>query len=170
MRLANESTTRKANLSRRQLFDFVSPTLVGMAVLLYFAFLTFDIHMHRFQLGWDHDTFQRGLVISITNLLLVALGAWNLYGRKSNPHQSLEDRARQVTVNLRSFLYVSMVMSIFFMTEAAADVYDLDFLDAFLMSVYFQVIALLSLGHALRGLKLQDINFDVYKGDGTPAT
>lgn len=103
-------------------------------------------------------------MITITNLLLVALGTWNLYGRKSNPHQSLEDRARQVTVNLRSFLYVSMVMSIFFMTEAADDVYDLDFLDAFLMSVYFQVIALLSLGHALRGLKLQDINFESTKG------
>ncbi len=61
-------------------------------------------------------------------------------------------------------------MSIFFMTQAADDLYDLGFLDAILMSLYFQVIVVLSIGHVLRSLRLEDVNFDVYKSNGTAVT
>ena len=48
---------------------------------------------------------------------------------------------------------------------AADDVFDLDFLDAILLSLYFQVIAFLSLAHVLQTLKLEDIDFEVYKNE-----
>ena len=41
----------------------------------------------------------------------------------------------------------------------------LDFLDAAIMSIYFQGIAFFSLGYALRSIKLDAIDFDVYKND-----
>jgi hypothetical protein len=56
-----------------------------------------------------------------------------------------------------------MAMSIFWMTQAADDLYDLDFLDATIMSLYFQLIVLLSIGHILRNMRLEDINFDLYR-------
>ena len=62
-----------------------------------------------------------------------------------------------------------MAMSVFTMTQAADDVFDLDFLDATLMSLYFQVIVFFSIGHVLRSLKLEDIDFDVYKKEKAPA-
>ena len=113
---------------------------------------------------------QRLMVITVTNLLLAAVGAWHLYGRKLNPHQSFEDRTRHIGTSLHSFLYLSMAMSIFFMTEAVDDVYDMDFLDATLMSVYFQVIVILSLGHVLRSVSLKDIDFDVYRNNDAAMT
>ncbi len=100
-----------------------------------------------------------------TNIFLAAFGAWHLYGRKLDPHQAFGDRAKQITANLKSLLFVSMAMSVFFMTTAADDIWDLDFLDASLLSLYFQVIAFLSIGHVLRTLRVGDMDFEVYKED-----
>ena len=170
MRKANTATTRKADLRRRSLFNFVSPSLLASAIFLYLATVIFGMYVHQFVFDWDHDTTQRAVVLTITNLFLAAFGAWNLYGRKQNPHQASEDRAQQTAVNLHSLLYVSMAMSIFFMTQAADDLFDLDFLDATLMSLYFQFIVVLSIGHVLRSLSLKDVNFDVYKSSGIAVT
>ena len=70
--------------------------------------------------------------------------------------------------SLHSFLYASMALSVFWMTQAADDLYDLAFLDATIMSIYFQVVALLSIGTLLRNMKLEDVNFEVYRD--SPAT
>jgi hypothetical protein len=91
-----------------------------------------------------------------------------LYGKKLNPHQTPGDRARHIKTSLHSFFYISMAMSVFWMTQAADDLYDLDFLDATIMSIYFQLLVLLSIGHILRNMRLEDINFDLYKEE--PAT
>ncbi len=74
-----------------------------------------------------------------------------------------------LTLSLSSFLYISIAMSVFFMLQAVDDVYDMDFLDATLLSVYFQVIVLLSIGHVLRSQRVEDMNFDVYKEKGKVA-
>jgi len=169
MRKANTATTRTAPLRRRRLSDFVSPMLVAIAVLLYIMFILFDLYVHDFVFDWGHDTLQRVAVITVTNLLVGGVGAWQLYGRKQNPHQGLDDRNKQIAAALTSILYVSMAMSIFFMTQVADDVIDMNFLDATLISLYFQVVAFLSLGTNLRSLKLENIDFDVYK-NGTAAT
>lgn len=167
MRKANVATTRKAELRRRSLLKSVSPLLLVSAIVLYLATLVLGQYVHQFEFDWSHDTVQRAIVLTVTNLFLAAIGAWNLYGRKQNPHQAFEDRARQTAANLHSLLYVSMAMSVFFMTQAMDDLYDLDFLDATLTSLYFQFIVVLSTGHLLRSLSLKDINFDVYKNNGT---
>ena len=165
MRKANAGTTRRAVLRRRRLFDFVSPTIVGLATLLFLAAILFDLYVHDFVVQWGHDTVQRAMVMAGTNVFLAAIGAWHFYGRKLDPHQALGDRAKQLAAILKSMFYVSMALSVFIMTVAADDVFDLDFLDATLLSLYFQVIAFVSLGHVLRSLKLEDIDFDVYKNE-----
>jgi len=165
MREANKATTRTARLRPRRLFDFVSPTLVIVTIVLYATGVFFDLYVHDFVFDWGHDTLERTAVFAATNLLLVGFGAWNLYGGKQNPHQSLDDRNRQIAMNLNSLFYVSIAMSVFIMTRVADDVIDIHFLDATLMSVYFQAITFLSLGHALRNLRLEDVDFGVYMND-----
>lgn len=165
MRQANSASTRKAELRQRRLFNFLSPKVFGLAVFLFLATIIFDLYVHEFVYDWGHDTYQRAMVMTATNLFLAAIGAWNLYGRKLDPHQALGDRSKQIAVQLKSMVYVSMALSVFFMTQAADDVFDLDFLDATLMSLYFQVIVFFSIGHVLRNLKLEDIDFEVYKDD-----
>jgi len=169
MRQANTATKRKAALRPRYLFNFVSGRLAAATVIAYFTVIMSDLFVHDFIFDWGHDSIQRAIVLTVTNLVLVTLGAWNLYGRKQNPHQSIEDRNKQISTNLIWFFYVSIAMSVFCMTEVADDVIDIGFLDATLMSLYFQTISFLSIGHAMRTLKLENIEFDVYK-NGTALT
>ena len=165
MRKANTVTTRKAELHRRRLFDFVSPIVVGMTVLLLIAAIIFNLSVNDFVIQWGHDSMQMAMVLTGSNLFLAAMGAWHLFGRKLDPHQSFADRAKLIKINLNSLLYVSMAMSVYFMTVAADDIFDLDFLGAALLSLYFQVIAFVSIGHVLRSLQVEDIDFEVYKED-----
>jgi hypothetical protein len=58
-----------------------------------------------------------------------------------------------------------MALSVFFVTAAADDMFDINYLDAVVMSVYFQGVVLLSIGNILRNVKVEDIDFDVYKED-----
>lgn len=165
MRKANTDSTRKADLRPRRLFDFVSPGLLLAAIALFAAVIGLDLYVNDFAVKWGSDAVQRDLVLAGTNVFLLAVGLWQLTGRKLDPHQSATDRARQIKVQLTSLLLVSMAMSIYFMTQTADDAFDLDYLDAPLISLYFQVIVLVSIGFMMRSLKLEDINFDVY-GNG----
>ena len=165
MRNAHTASRRIAELRRRGLTDLVSPALLGIAVLIFAGAILFDLYVHDFDVSWGHDTVQRALVMAGTNGFLVLVGAWHLYGRKQDPHQSPEDRAHKVAANLKVGLYVSIVLSTFIAVTAADDIYKLDFIDATLISVYFQAISLLSLGYMLRSIKPEDINFNVYKSD-----
>ncbi len=168
MRQANVSPTRTADLRRRGLFDLVSPRLFFLALTVLLGAIVFDLYVHDFDFSTGRDSIQRMLVLVATNLLLVVLAAWLMYGKKQNPHQSADDRIKHIGVALHSYLYVSMALSVFWMTQAADDLYDLAFLDATIMSVYFQVIALLSIGTLLRNMKLGDTNFEVYRDSSAP--
>ena len=165
MRKANQSSKRKADLRRRSFVDAASLTLLGVALFFLVGSIIFDLYVHDFNVSFGHDTVQRGMVLIVTNLFLAAVGAWNLYGRKQDPHQSFEDRARRVKASVTSLLYVSIALSVYFISAAADDLYNLDFLDATLLSVYFQAIVILSIGHILRAIRPEDIDFDVYKND-----
>lgn len=169
MRKANASTKRVADLRRRGFTDLVSPGLTGAAILLFVAAILFDFYAHDFAVSWGHDTVQRAIVTGVTNGLLLIVGAWNLYGRKLDPHQSSADRFHRLSITLTSLLFVSMALSVFIAITAADDIYSLDAFDALIMSVYFQAIALLSLGFTLSNIKLEEIDFDVYRNDAAAA-
>ena len=165
MRKAYTSTIRKAELSRRGLFDYVSPVLFSITLSFFAAAILFDLYIHNFEFIWGSDTVVRTIVLTVTNLFVAIVGAFTLYGRTRDPYQSSVDRSRKLSASLTSLLYCSMALSVFFVTAAADDVYDIDYLDAILMSVYFQAVVWLSLGHILRAVKVEDIDFDVYKND-----
>lgn len=165
MRQANLTTHRRAELRPRRFFDHVSPVTVSLAVLLYIAAVAADLYSHGFSRPWSLWVW-----LTLGNLFMAGAGAWGLYGRKLNPHQSFEDRAQYLSVNLTSLLHVSMVMSVFFLMAAADQVFDLDYLDAPLLSLCFQAIVLLSIGHILRLLRPEDLDFDVYKDDAVVTT
>jgi len=165
MRKANASTVRKTELTRRGLFDVVSPALFVITLLFFAGAILFDLYAHDFEIIWGHDTVERAIVLTMTNLMLAGVGAFTLYGRTRDPYQSSADRTRKVSVSMRTLLYCSMALSVFFVTAAADDMFDINYLDAVVMSVYFQGIVLLSLGNMLSNVKVEDIDFDVYKDD-----
>ena len=158
MQRSNPHTVRKAALAPRKLFNFISPRLLTLAVATMATSIFYGLSV-------SDSGVQNAIVTLVTNGFIVALGAWILYGRKPNPHQATEDRTRQIGASLRSFAYLSITMSVFTMLNAADQRYDLDYLDAALLSIYFQVVACLSLGYLLRSQSLTDLNFDVYRAD-----
>lgn len=165
MRKANRASRRVADLRRRRLTDLVSPSLIAMAILFFVGAILFDFYVHDFAVSWGHDTIQRAIMMIVTNGALVIVGAWNLYGRKQDPYLSDENRIQRIAVALKSMFFVSMALSVFIAMTAANDLYNLDFIGAVIMSLYFQTIALLSLGYTLSNVKPDEINFDVYKDD-----
>lgn len=165
MRDADPKRKRVADLKRRGLFNLVSPGLVIAAVLTFALAILFDLFVHDFTVSLGHDTMQRAITMTVTNVMLAIVGAWSLYGRKPDPYQSGKDRTQRLTVNLESLLFVSMALSAFIAITAADDLVRLDAIDATIMSVYFQVIAVFSLGYTLRNIDPRDMDFDVYRAD-----
>ena len=165
MRKADFRTTRMAELRPRRLFDYVSPAILSMAIVMYIASILLDLYWHQFNIHWGHDTVQRAIVITAGNLLFALIIIWNLYGKPLNPHQAYKDRAKQIEFAVKSLVFVSIAMSVFFMTTAAGDAFDLDSFEPSIASLYFQLIVWISLGTMLRTLRIDDINFEVYKED-----
>lgn len=165
MRKVNANTKRTAELSRRRLFDIVSPGLVFVVVALFFSTIVLDLYWNNFTYEWGGDTLVRAFTLSLCNVLFMLIVRFNLHGKKLNPHQSYEDRSRQVEAVSRTLAYLSIVMSLFFIYTAVGDVYDLKAYEHVAMSAYFQIIALLSIGNIIWGQPLESLNFDVYKAD-----
>ncbi len=165
MRQANSAARRVASLERRSFIDMVSPALLGMTVLLFVGAIVFDLYVHDFAVSWGHDTVHRAIVMSITNGLLATVGLLSFFGRKRDPHQSAEDRTHSVAVNLKALLFISMALSVFNLMSAAENLVHMQSFEAVLVSIYFQVIALLSVGYTLKNIKTEDLNFDVYRKD-----
>ena len=165
MRRAGIVTKRRASLERRGLFALVSPLLLAAALVCLAASILVDFYVHGFVVSLGHDTVQRAIVLVATNLLLVGVGAFTLYGGKRDPYQAGADHLRKLRTNLRSLAYVSIVLSLFIGLRAAGNTLPMDAIEATLMSVYFQVIVLLSLGYVLNSLRIEDMNFEVYRDD-----
>ena len=167
MREANTSRTRRAELRPRRLKDYISPGLLALAVAMFLGVIGLDLAANDFSLSWGSDALQRDLVMAVTNGLLLGMGVWYLHGRKQDPYQATDDRTRQIRVQLSSLMLVSTVLSLFLMFQTADDLFDLDYLDAPLMSLYFQACVVLSIGFVMRSLSDHDIDFDVYTDDAS---
>ena len=101
------------------------------------------------------------------NILFIAIGMANLYGKKRDPYQGTEERNKQTKFVFESFVFISIFMTIYLMMHSWANIYELNNLEVLINSLYFQVLALFSIGALLGRFKISEMNFDVYKADIT---
>ncbi|TQV89657.1 hypothetical protein [Aliikangiella coralliicola] len=165
MREANSSTTRKAELQPRRLQDFVSPTLIGIAIFMYVASVLFDLYVHDFVIQWGHDTVQRAFILLMSNLFLIGIIIWNLRGKKLNPYQKNKDRFRQIKISVSSLVLLSITMSLYFAVVAAGDKFDIESFEPSIASLYFQLIAFISIGTMVQEASMEETDFEVYRED-----
>jgi hypothetical protein len=163
MRKANRSTSRSAGLAPRKLFDYVSPVAVISAVVLVLAYILFDLYVNDFI--FTHDIMIKILTLSLVHALFIGLTIWHLTGKRLDPYQAIKDRSQQTEFSLQSMVSVSMFLSLFLIANSAVDFYQLGYLEIIINSIYFQVIAFLGIGGMLKTIRLDNINFDVYKAD-----
>jgi len=160
MRKADSRTTRKAELQPRRLFDFISPTMIGLALLVYFAFIALILYIRQFDFPWFGGYWN---IVGVTagNIFFAAIVAWNMYGKKRDPYQAYEDRKRQIELVVQQMVFMSIAATTFMALEVILASLDLRDLQPTVMSLYFQLIAVV----CLRTLRIDNINFAVYKGD-----
>jgi len=165
MKIAHKTTSRSANLQPRKFFDFVSPLLFSFAIILFITFMYIYLYTH------DYD-------LSKTEVLITFIGApllqfyfmgmliWKLNSGKSNPLISEADRVREIKVVAKIAVYASIAMSVFLIMMTVMDEYkSLDALDPVILSLYMQLITVFGIGTELRSVKIDQVDFDVYKND-----
>lgn len=163
MRKANSKTSRSADLTPRRLFDYVSPLSVVAAIASLAGYIFFDLYINDFT--FTSDIIIKFITLVMVHALFIALAVWHLTGKRLDPHQATKDRTNQTEFSLQSMIAVSIFLSLFLMANSAVDVYQLGYLEIIINTIYFQVIAFFGIGNMLKTIRIDNINFDVYKAD-----
>lgn len=161
MRAENVSSSRKAELRPRRLFDFVSPMLFWSTVMAYLVAAILILYIHDF----GEKAYAMIAILLAGNLFFVGIVVWLMRGKKIDPYQDNKDRMRGIEYTIKPLLYVSVMMSVYAVVTSSVSRFELDFLEPVLMSVYCQVIAMFSFGAQLNNIRVEELNFDVYKKD-----
>ncbi len=111
MRKANSRTTRKAELHPRRLFDFISPAIIGVAIITYIAFIVLILYIRQFEYPW-FGGYWNIVIVTVFNLCFAGIILWYMYGKKLNPHQAYEDRIRQIEIIGKILVFVSIAATI----------------------------------------------------------
>lgn len=165
MREARQNATRSADLKPRVLFDYISPFYVALAVFLYVAWLVFYIYAHRFVVPWVWNQYVSIIGITAINLLFAFTIFRFLRGQKMDPYQASQDRLKHIGAVAKVHVYGSIGMSLFLIAMELVNTYQLDMFEPVFMSAFQQLMAVFGLGTMLRNMKIEDIDFSVYKED-----
>lgn len=160
MRKADSRSTRKAELRRRSVLDFVSPAVLGLAIFVYVAFVVLIVYVRQFDFPW-FGGYVNIAGLTAMNLVFAGVIVHNLYGKKKDPYQAYEDRARQIGVTIRGLVWTSMLATGFIALSIGLAAFELRHLQPISLSLYFQVLAVIT----FRATRIDDVNFDVYRED-----
>jgi hypothetical protein len=134
---------RKAFLTRRTLFDFVSPLTVLVAALSYFLFAALVIYIQRD----PFPGFAGYINIVAMTLLYAANGGWvywMLYGRKINPFETPTGRVQMIGPAVKAAIYSCIACVVFLSLNFMLVLQDLQRWEPFAQSTFFIISALLS--------------------------
>ena len=146
----SQESKRKATLQRRGLFDFVSPSVVYLAVLSYFLFVVYGIWLDLYI--YDNTSLSKHCLKAIVSVTLVyALNAFviykYLYGRK-NPLMNHEGRVHTIGVTVKSGVHGSIAIAWFISIFGTLGQPGLQEWRPFALIIFFVATTLLT----LRGL------------------
>ena len=136
---ALSESKRTAMLERRRLFDFVSPSLVFLAVLAYLLFVALVIIFQR-------ESFPGFFLVGVLTLVyaLQARDVYRaLYGKKHGPLDTHTVRANRTGFAVKFGIYICIVNAVFFAFAFLIDLLDQKKWVPFAMSVLFVTVTLL---------------------------
>jgi len=167
MRESRARTQRKAVLKPRRLRDFVSLTSLAIGGGTYVAFVVLIVYIRQFDFPWFGGYWNIAGVTGL-NLFLASIVFWHMYGKKLNPHQSDEDRRRQIEVAARVMLFTSIAATVSIALSVVLAALDLRSFEPVARSLYFQLLAAICLQVYYRSDLTR--NFEVYKNEpsGSP--
>ncbi len=161
MRAANQSSTRIAILQPRRLFHYVSPIYIAIAIISYLAFI---LTVHYISLN-PFDGFAGYVnIVGVTglNLFFAAIAARQIYGKKTNPHQSVQDRNKQIKTVANIMVFSSIAATVFITINFLLASLELRHLNDVVQCIYFQIIMIV----CLYKNTFIATNYDVYRNSG----
>lgn len=158
MRENRTRTLRTAPLQPRRLFDFISPGLLSLVILLYLAFIALVVYVQQFGYPW-FGGYANVAILTLANLFFAALAYWHMFGKKLDPYQSHEDRMNQSRLVVKQMALVSIAVTIYVSFNIILSSFELRHLQPMFLSVYFQLLAFIS----YQTVQIENIDFDVYK-------
>jgi hypothetical protein len=132
---------RTASLQRRGLFDIISPFTVFLAVLAYFLFAAFVIHIQRHPFpGFSFYPLLR--IVTLVYALNAFCVYWLLYRRKRWPLETSAYRMHAVGLQVKIVVYTSIAVIVFLSLNVTLELLDIQRWVPFALSVYFVLIML----------------------------
>ncbi|GJM10232.1 MAG: hypothetical protein DHS20C11_25080 [Lysobacteraceae bacterium] len=163
MRAAYSAPLRQADLKPRRLFDFVSPVYVFAAVVMYVVWMATYLFGLDPASPWSAEVVLSMIGVTAMNVLFAWAIARAIGGKKPNPHQAHADRLKQIEVVTKSLIFGSIMVSFFLIVTQLADQHDWEIFDPPLTSLYLQLAAVFGIGLTLRSIKVDEVDFEVYK-------
>lgn len=163
MRALNTNTKRNAELQPRRITDYISATYLLLIGLTYITFIIAEWFI-------GGSTFSDDFAIKLAsvtgaNILFIFITLSNVYGKKRDPFILDSDRFKQTQFSIQTLGFISIFMTIYLMVHSFVNVYQYNYLEVVINSLYFQIIALYTLRSLLGRFNIEQINFDVYKAD-----
>lgn len=162
MRKANLSSTRTAELSPRNMFNFVSPSIALLAVITFLTLNILVIYMIQSGLYVGDAAYNKLVSASVSNLLFAGIIYWNIRSKKQNPHQSHRDHMRMIKLAVTQLFLIAISRDIYMIVDTLVDASNFADLQAIVTCLYLQFLAVI----CFRGLHLfhvDDIDFDAYR-------
>ena len=163
MRTADRSSVRSATLSPRSIASFIEPKWLYVTLLTLLIAIVYGFYLEDFTINIEGSAVFAAGILLFLNVFFSGLIYWQLYGKKLNPHQTESDRQKLITVAIQSLVFISISASIFLMVSLSIKEYQLHSLAPLAMTIYLQVIALFSLSNSIGSIKVDELNFDLYK-------
>lgn len=163
LREQNKSSIRVAGMQSRGLKELVAPSLFIGWIASFVGAILVVAWTDNFEFAFLGDAYSTVLIVVIMNILGYLYLRWLLSGKRLDPYQDPEDKLRYSKAVTKSLMFLSIAVSVFMAVTRVLDVTEAQYLQPVLMTFYCQIIAYGSITTTLRGVKLEDINFDVYR-------
>jgi MFS family permease len=161
---------RVAELHRRQLLDFVSPTMLIVVALMNAAFITLVLYYYRhFDLPWFKAVSSIATVALALSVFSVSVSI-AARAPKPDPYQAHKDRLNVIRLVVQQALTASVALPALLAALLTLKLFGPRPIEPAYVSLYMQGCAVALLWPAYR-YRVDKVNFDVYKqdaGDSTP--
>lgn len=163
MKQADTRKVKSADFQRRKFFDYMPPLLFGTVILTYLAFVGFAFAIVDVEAGALGSTIALCVILLLGYALFFAMILWLIYGKKQDPYQSQTDRIRTTRLAIKAQCFVMIMTAGFLAFAVAHERYGLSAALPVAMSVFLQLLVVVSMGYMLQNNPIKDFDFDVYK-------
>jgi hypothetical protein len=164
MRQVGQPSKRKAQLTRRNMMDFVPKHLLMAAFISFIAYVLMVIYIQQnpfpgFVGYWNI------LFVFLLNVFYFFMIHRIISGKKMDPHQSHDDRMNHTHLVVKLLTMGAILANLFLTINLVLSVLDLRHIGDIIQSLYFQLVALMM----SQTTTYEPDNYDVYRTDAKPA-